>query len=80
MEGRMASLIQRLVLRLPKRWSDAIQADSERWLLTCPVCGTVRSVWDIGGVRYKAYSRGKVTGVWCTTCKAFRLMPMTWKA
>jgi hypothetical protein len=71
------SLVQRLVMLLPKRWSDAMRADSHNWLLTCPVCGTVRTVWDIGGVRYKGYSRGKVTGVYCTTCQAWRMMPMT---
>lgn len=71
------SLIQRLILLLPKHWSDAIRADSEQWVLTCPTCGTVRSVWDIGGVRYKAYSRGKFTGLYCQTCRAWRMMPMT---
>ena len=74
------SLAQRLVMLLPKRWSDALRAESEKWLLTCPKCGTVRSVWEIGGVRYKGYSRGKITGIYCLTCRAFRMMPMTKKS
>ena len=73
------SLLHRLIRLLPQRWSSALRAESEQWLLTCPVCGTVRSVWDIGGVRYKAYSRGKITGVFCLTCRAWRMMPMTHK-
>ena len=74
------TIIQRLVMLLPKSWSDDIRAESEKWVLTCPKCGTVRSVWEIGGVRYKAYSRGKITGIFCMTCRAFRMMPMTKKA
>ena len=73
------SLIQRLILLLPKRWSDAMRAESEQWRLTRPTCGAVRSVWEICGVRYKAYSRGKITGSFCLTCRARRLLPMTRK-
>jgi hypothetical protein len=71
------SLAHRIVALLPKRWAEALRVESEKWVLTCPVCGTVRSVWDIGGVKYKGYARGKITGIYCTTCRAFRMMPMT---
>ena len=65
---------------LPKSWAADIQAESERWLLTCPNCGTVRSIWDIGGVRYKAYSKGKKVLVRCTQCKERHMMPLEKKA
>lgn len=43
------TLIQRLVVSLlPKRWSDAIRAESQSWLLRCSVCGATRSVWEMG--------------------------------
>lgn len=32
----------------------AAEAESRAWLVTCPHCGFSRSVWDMGGVRYKA--------------------------
>jgi phage terminase large subunit GpA-like protein len=48
------SWAHRLVRLLPRRWADALEADSRRWLIVCPSCGHERSVWDIGGIRYKA--------------------------
>ncbi len=73
------TFIQKLILSLfPKRAAD-IEADSRRWVLTCPNCGHIQSVWDIGGVRYKAFSKGKWTGIRCLNCKQWRMMPMTWK-
>jgi hypothetical protein len=32
----------------------AVQAHSRAWLVQCPNCGLERSIWEIGGVRYKA--------------------------
>jgi predicted RNA-binding Zn-ribbon protein involved in translation (DUF1610 family) len=34
----------------------------------CPTCGFERTYWDIGGVRYKARSRGKRIGLRCPSC------------
>jgi hypothetical protein len=75
------ALIQTLVKTfLPKGVSNSIQAESESWLLTCSHCGTVRSVWDVGGVRFGAASVGKKTMVWCATCRQLRMMSMERKA
>ena len=71
------TLIQRLIARLPKTWYDAIRTESEEWIFTCPECGLARSVWDIGGVRYKAVSAGKRSLVWCPQCQQMRWMPLT---
>ena len=38
---------------LPPRWMNAMEADSRLWMVRCP-CGFARSVWDLGGIRYKA--------------------------
>lgn len=70
------TLIQRLIARLPRKWYDAMRAESEEWIFTCPQCGLARSVWEIGGVRYKAVSAGKRSLVWCTNCKQLRWMPL----
>ena len=32
----------------------AAEAESKAWRVTCPHCGFSRSVWEMGGVRYKA--------------------------
>lgn len=48
-------LLQKLVVRcLPNRWATAIEAESRRWVMTCSTCGHETSVWEAGGVRWKA--------------------------
>lgn len=32
----------------------AMETESREWLIRCPVCGHEPSVWDLGGIRYKA--------------------------
>lgn len=32
----------------------AMEAESRTWMVRCPYCGFERSVWETGGVRYKA--------------------------
>jgi hypothetical protein len=38
---------------LPQRWAEAMQAESQAWLARCP-CGCERSIWELGGIRWKA--------------------------
>lgn len=38
---------------LPRRRFEALEADSRLWLARCS-CGLARSVWELGGIRYKA--------------------------
>lgn len=48
------SLTQKLFsLLLPKRWMAAMEADSRAWMVQCS-CGFTRSVWELGGIRFKA--------------------------
>jgi hypothetical protein len=48
------SLVQTLVTTfLPRRWSASIEAESRQWMAHCP-CGHARSIWDLGGIRWKA--------------------------
>jgi hypothetical protein len=47
----------------------AMEAESREWLVRCPACGHERSIWDLGGVRYKA--RGtKAIFRRCDACRA----------
>jgi len=46
---------QRLLTGLvPRAWAAAMEADSRRWMVRCHACGFARSIWEIGGVRWKA--------------------------
>ena len=45
----------------------AAEAESRAWLIVCPHCGFERSVWDTGGVRYRASGGGRV-GMTCPRC------------
>ena len=71
------SMLQKLIMTiLPSAWSAAIKAESQRWMLHCPSCGTVRSLWDIGGMRYKATPRKRKALIWCQTCRRTQWMEM----
>ena len=65
---RPPSLTQRIVLRLMPGRADEIERQSREWFIVCPNCGFERTYWDIGGVRYKARSRGKRLGLSCPSC------------
>jgi hypothetical protein len=49
------SNIQRIITSIvPKKWAESMEAESRSWMLRCTVCGFERSIWDIGGIRWKA--------------------------
>jgi hypothetical protein len=53
------SWVQRLFKQFMGRQSfAAAEAESKTWMMHCP-CGHVQSVWDAGGIRYKAAGRPK---------------------
>jgi len=62
------SLVQRLMMKiLPARWAEDMRADSERWKIRCPSCGHERSIWEIGGIRWRA--AGQPRRLWrCREC------------
>jgi hypothetical protein len=48
------SFIQRVfVAVLPRRWAESMEAHSRSWMVRCS-CGFARSIWDLGGIRWKA--------------------------
>lgn len=56
-EGQL-SRTQRIVLGLmPGGWRASAEAESRQWVMTCPRCGATQSVWDGGGIRFKAKGR-----------------------
>lgn len=45
-----------------------MEAESRRWLAVCPNCQRATSIWDLGGLRYKAAGT-KMTRLTCSGCK-----------
>ena len=62
------SRTQRLVGRLARRsWSASMETESRAWMVRCRTCGFERSIWELGGIRWKA--RGtKWTWGRCSNC------------
>ena len=49
----MNSLQKLLVNLLPRSWAKDMEAQSRAWMIRCP-CGYEQSVWEAGGIRWKA--------------------------
>ena len=51
------NLMQKLfVALLPGKWAESMEAESRAWMARCP-CGFERSVWEAGGIRWKAVGK-----------------------
>ena len=49
------SFFQRILTAIvPRRWAEDMETESRSWMLHCKICGWERSVWEMGGVRWKA--------------------------
>ena len=47
--------IQKLMMRLlPAKWAASMEEESRSWMASCPGCGSEKSVWELGGIRWKA--------------------------
>ncbi len=55
-----------LITLLPKTWVDKMRTESQTWMVRCP-CGYERSVWDLGGVRWKARGNPRLFRM-CSKC------------
>lgn len=53
---------------LPKSWAADMEAESRAWKMKCSSCGTEHSVWEMGGIRWKA-AGNPVRRVLCPNCK-----------
>jgi hypothetical protein len=52
------SFVQKLILAaVPRSWAAAMEAESKAWIARCESCGGERSIWDLGGIRWKAAGR-----------------------
>lgn len=39
---------------LPSAWAASAERESKQWIMQCPNCKFEISVWDAGGIRWKA--------------------------
>lgn len=62
----MAGLAQRVIRALCPKWQTSIESESRDWVMRCP-CGAETSVWEMGGIRYKAAGNPLRNGR-CGTC------------
>jgi len=51
----------------PSSWAASMEAESRQWRVRCQSCGFEQSVWDMGGIRWKA-SGTKWTWGRCSNC------------
>jgi hypothetical protein len=51
---------------------EKMMEDSKRYRFTCSNCEKESSIWDIGGIRYKATKKARA-GAWCPHCKKFSM-------
>ena len=54
----MSSMQRFFAAVVPQRWFAAMEADSRLWIVRCS-CGCATSVWDMGGIRYKAAGQSR---------------------
>jgi hypothetical protein len=52
---------------LPNSWAESMEKESREWLMKCLDCGLEQSVWEAGGIRWKASGR-KQTKSYCEKC------------
>jgi ribosomal protein S27E len=68
MDRQGLSVMQRFFTRLAgPETAAAMEAHSRAWLVQCPSCGHERSIWDLGGIRYKAAGNPRIR-VRCPRC------------
>jgi ribosomal protein S27E len=62
------SSIQKFFIRLlPKKWAEDMEAHSRSWIVRCGKCGFEQSIWDMGGIRWRAVGNSR-TYLRCRHC------------
>jgi ribosomal protein L37E len=57
-----------LILKVvPGKTAASMEAESREWMARCRTCGYERSIWDLGGLRWKARGNPK-TMIRCPQC------------
>jgi hypothetical protein len=51
----------------PASWAASMEADSRTWIVRCSACGHAESMWDRGGIRWKARGNPRIR-IKCPAC------------
>lgn len=62
----MGKLQNMLTAVLPDAWMAAMETESREWAMRCP-CGHETTVWEMGGIRFKAAGNPRRVGM-CAAC------------
>jgi hypothetical protein len=62
----MSALQKFIVSIVPEKWARSMEAESRLWMIRCG-CGYGRSVWEMGGIRWKGGGRPR-TFLRCPQC------------
>jgi hypothetical protein len=57
---------------MPPKMRAEAESESRRWIAACPTCQSANSVWDVGGMRYKAAGK-PIKLAQCPNCRKIRL-------
>jgi hypothetical protein len=58
---KFSELFQKfLASALPKNMSEEMEKESRSWMVQCSNCKYERSVWEMGGIRWKAAGNPRV--------------------
>jgi hypothetical protein len=72
--------LQKFILSLmPTAWAKSAEEDSRAWTFTCGPCGHQQSVWDAGGIRWKAIGNSRNYRR-CAKCRALSWQKLSRKA
>ena len=66
-------MLRALVLRLFPGLAERFEQESRRWMIQCPNCGHEISVWEAGGIRYKARGTVRRYGK-CSKCGKYSML------
>ena len=59
-------------------WLAKLEAETRLWSVECTTCGNQRNLWDLGGIKYKAYGTSYTIGK-CPDCQVRRGLRI-WKS
>lgn len=66
-------MLRKLINMISPELASRMEAESRKWMMQCPKCGHEVSVWDSGGIRYRASGT-----VWrlgrCSKCSKLRML------
>lgn len=67
-EHKLSGIQKFLLAIFPASWGRSMEASSRKWLMRCQNCKFEKSVWEWGGVRWKAAGNPE-RKLLCPNCK-----------